>query len=494
MNFKTNIIRLTVCCVVLVSSSCSKFLDLEPETFRTDQNFWQSQDDAELAISGGYALLRQSLNYAAGVTHFAYGDLPSDEFVNASGEDWNDIVTMNWSLAIDATQTHRRMMRQRRYDLFYRVVDQSNRVLAFVPEIPTSAFESETVKNRILGEAYFLRAFTYFYMARVWGGVPLVLQSESPVDAVDVAQASEQEVLEQVLRDIDLAKPLLQWGDASADDRAVRANKGALMALEAHLHAWRGDYAACAVAADSVIARGGYAYVSRENYLRIFEGQSVEGIFEISQNKANEGTTAGIGNYSLREPYLVGITAVPNIRLVPETIAAFFGEDRASDLRFANAFDEVSFPSNPMCIKYANVDYQPATATSAAVRVFKNNIVIFRYADLKLLLAEALAATGRDDAARLVLNEVRAQAGLGEWEGTGTLIEAVFAERGRELFLEGHRYYDQVRMARHHGFFTFGNKMSAAEFQAGKYVWPFDPTILNLNKKLTQNAFWSSKL
>lgn len=475
----------------LCQSACNDFLDLKPQSYPTDENFWQTEEDANSAVSAIYALLRQALNYADGMTHYAYGDLPSDEFTSANGGTWPymNVIDMNWSFPVAASETWHPILRLRRYDMFYRAVDQSNRVLQYVSEMPVSAFSSEQDRNRFLGEAYYLRAFTYFYMSRVWGGVPLVTTSVNVVDAVDVPASGADEVLAQCLSDIEAAKGLLSWSQGSSTTRAIRANKGALYALAAHVYAWQGDYASSAIAADSVVQRGGYSYVARDSasYHRIYDGQSTEGIFEISQNATNEGSIMGIGNLTLVEPYLRGRTGAPGLMIAHSRIDDLYEED---DLRLQSVFDLTANEQSAICTKYANVTY--TNETSTAVPIFKNNIIVFRYSDIKLLQAEALAATGNEAAAIGVLNEVRAEAGLAPWDNSGNLFEEIIEERGRELFLEGHRFYDLIRLARHNGNMRFGPKMTSTEFNAGKYYWPFDPSLLSVNRQLRQTPFWSS--
>jgi hypothetical protein len=476
--------------LLLFAASCSDFLDLEPISEATDQTFWDTQDDANSAVAAMYALTRQAFNYSNGATFYAYGDLPSDEFGAVSDTYFEDVRLMNWSRAVASSETANVLYRLRRYDLFYRIIDQANRVIQRLPEMDASAFSSTSAYNHLLGEAYFMRAFTYFFMARVWGAVPLVITSAPTTEAMDVPVSSVQEVLTQVRADIDAAKPLLSWNNLSTADFSVRGNKGALFALEAHYAAWIGEYETCSSAADSVIQSGRYSYVGRDSvsYRRIFAGQSAEGIFEISQNGDNEGTISGIGSYTLISPYIRDAT-VPTFQTVSNRMDVLF--DESGDLREQNAFNVTANPSYAICTKYANVSY--TAEGSSGVRIFKNNIVIFRYADIVLLRAEALAATGRDAEAMSSLNEVRGRAGLPAWSQNGDLFEEVIQERARELFLEGHRFYDLIRLARRTGRVQYiADKMNNAEFAEGKYFWPFDPTLMVLNPLLRQTPYWTS--
>ncbi|MEI6949034.1 RagB/SusD family nutrient uptake outer membrane protein [Paraflavisolibacter sp. H34] len=482
---------------LLSLASCSKFLDKEPLSAATDENFWKTESEGNSAVAGGYALLRKALN--DGVAFYAYGDFPTDEFLPDLGQwEYGPITRLEWNQSISYAETGRVLMKLRRYDNFYRVIDQANRCIAYLPKIPLEKFTSSNAaaaREKLVGEAYFLRAFSYFYMARVWGGVPLVLQTNTDfANAVHLPRNTEAQVLAQAKSDIAEALKRLQWGVSTTGERAVRANKGAAFALLAHLEAWKGDYAASALAADSVLQKGGYQYVARSSYGTIFKGQSSEGIFEISQNTSNEGVSASgysIAGLTLRSPYLgIGIT-VPTLPLDESTLWPKYA-DSAVDLRVKNGF--AFFQSTePICTKYANIVY---TGSNQSGPVAQNNMVVFRLSDLALLKAEALAATGQFGEARNLLNGIRALAQAPAYTGADSgLFEYIIDERGRELFLEGHRFYDLVRLGRAKGILKFGgNRMTSAQFQEQKYYWPLEPYLMTLNPLLTQTDYWKTRM
>lgn len=477
--------------ILISAASCKKFLDEKPISVSTDETFWKNESDANSGVAAGYALLRKSLTAADGIAFYAYGDLPTDEYTTGEYR-FADVSNINWAISVPAAETWDRMMVLRRYDTFYSTIDQANRCIQKIPGVPDAEFSSATTKNHLIGEAYFLRAFNYFYMARIWGDIPLVINSGSIVDAVDQSRTPQAQVLDQCIKDVNTAIGLLSWNNPSANDRAVRANKGAAYALLAHIYAWKGDYTNCNIAATAVINANYYHFVSRQNFLDIFKGKSTEGIFEISQNAPNEGTLAGISFFTLKDPYLTTRTTNAIFTLNPTTLTQLFANN-TDDLRFNKSFALLS-TTDPICIKYANITYNTGENTVTAVA--HNNMIVFRLADIQLLKAEALAALSQYGPAKTLLNEVRAEAGLGEYTGTDDeLFEGIIDERGRELFLEGHRYYDLVRLGNKTGSAKFGAvKMSDADFKAGKHYWPLDPALMNINKKLTQTPFWSSKM
>ncbi|MCA5003826.1 RagB/SusD family nutrient uptake outer membrane protein [Sphingobacterium bovistauri] len=477
--------------ILLLLVSCKGFLDLEPKSEATDENFWKSQDDAKSAVAGMYALLRVALNGGYGIAHYAYGDLASDEVNSANVDPYHHIVNMNLNLSLASSNTGNAVYLLRRYDDFYKVIDQANRVIKHLNQMENSFFDSEKTKKYFIGEAYFIRSFTYFYLGRIWGGVPILTEATSPIYAVNHESATAEKVMEQSLNDLQEAKKYLDWRNLVNTDFAVRANKGAVFALEAHIGAWTGNYNSTIAAADSIINSEMYFYVSRDSlaYKTIFNGKSSEGIFEISQSATNEGTSVGIGTFTLASPKYHRTISSPRLVTSKTRIDELYND--RNDKRRKFTMDTTINSTFVICNKYSNISY-PEEGNNA-VPVFKNNIIIFRYSDIVLLKAEALAATNKSSQAIQVLDEVRMMSGLAPWSGNGTLMKAIFDERARELFMEAHRFYDMVRLYRHHGIFEFpASRMTQEQFNRGKYMWPFDPSLLNQNPLLKQTPYWAT--
>lgn len=505
---------ITICFLLLACGfqSCKKFLDRKPINQATDDNFWTNEAEADNSIAGAYALLRTALN-EMGFAYYYYGDFATDQFAAPpGGEDYPQLNSINWNFFIPPTELHRALIRMRRWDNFYRAIDQANRCLKYITDIPLENFTSSNkaaAKDALLGEAYFLRAFNYFYMCRVWGDVPMTLETY-----VDAAQAPhlprtpQLEVLDQCLADLQTAISKMTWRPAGAS-RAIRVSRGAAYALMAHIYAWRGEYDKVIPAADSVILNGGYTHVSRSTsatYLSMFRGNSSEGIFEISQNAATEGAggNPAYGNIinnvafrTLKSPYLATITGNSHFPLDRITLSTLFPDNADSvDYRRRNGFAFWG-STDPITIKYSNIIYTGPNNTSP---ISLNNIIVFRLADIKLLKAEALAATSSFADARSILDEIRGLANVSPYAGTDDkLFEGIIEERGRELFLEGHRFYDLVRLGKKTGILKFNGsgtviRMDDAQFQQGKYYWPVDPILIQVNPLLTQTPYWSDKM
>jgi hypothetical protein len=499
-DYKTKYIPqlLTFCFVAIFLNSCSNYLDEQPISQPSNVTFWRNGDDANSAVAGGYAQLRKALN--SGLSYYAHGDLGTDIFSTERElrSEFTDIMKFKLGISVPVTDTWKPMYKVRDFSIFYSAIKQADLCLKHIPEIPKDEFTDYDVQyNQYMGEAYFIRAFSYFYMARVWGNVPIVDSSDP--DVVDIKNYKREDVAKVLIKateDCQLALKYLAWSYNNDTDKVVRANAGAAWALLAHIDAWSGNYAACEIAAGNVINSNFYSYIDRNKYLDIFNGQSTESIFEIAQNSENEaqaGNGQSLTQYLLRGEYL-------KTRLnEKETVWQFdlttlkqtlFNDSK--DLRRTKGFAEFS-SDWPILLKYSKVIYTSPTSPLSI-----NNIVIFRLADIALLQAEAQAAQGKYAEARTTLNSIRTMAGLEESTATNDkLFEAVIEERGRELFMEGHRFYDLVRLAREKKVYKFGdsssNKITASQFERGKSYWPIQPTLLETNVLFTQTEYWKSE-
>lgn len=504
----THIILSLFTAAALISSvSCKKFLDQQPVSQAADQTGWKTDGDANTEIVACYALTRAAEN--SSLNPYAYGDLPTDEFndiTNGGDGAYQNVIRTDWAVSIPLANTYDPRMKLRVYTPYYTAIAESNRCLHFIPTMPVTAFNGVDAdgqaarKNNFLGEAYFTRAFNYFLMARQWGDVPLVTEYVKDASTLGpIARTPQAQILAQCISDIHMATQYLSWKDKSSSDQAIRADKGAAFALLAHIYAWKGDYDSCRMACDSVINSGSYDLVDGNNYMNIYKGQSSESIFEIAQNTQAESQllNVSISQYTLISPY-INIVTTPAWTINSGTFNQLYSD--ASDLRLQKAFYQVDNGGTTTisCIKYSNVKYIPTTGDPIGLGIAMNNIIVFRLADIMLLKAEALASGPNvDEAGALaIVNTIRARAGITTpLTGiTGTdLITTISDERGRELFLEGSRFYDLVRLARKTGILKFPY-INASEFQAGKYYWPVDPLLFTLNSLLTQTPFWADKI
>ena len=467
--------------------SCKKILDPDIIELPTAENAISSQADVEKAIAGAYAYLRAVVPDKA----FLMSDVRSNTFSSYSQSSNTRPET-----AI-ATNSASSLLNNGggNWNGFYTAIAQCNLVLDEIPSV--TSYDAAT-KRRHIGEASFIRALSYFYLVRFWGDVPLNLK---PVDIGNMGKAPQKDVLAQIKTDLDAAISNLDL-DYGANDRNVRATKGAAWAIKAHVLGWQQDFAGCEKMCDSVITRGLYRLVTdTSNLISIFYGKSSEGIFELNFDAGlRELQKNRVYNRTLGMPWYKdqsdGGGGTDRFILSPsrEQLNRMFVPDRR-DARLFTWFDKATYykgagPSNEDRVflgKYKSLQLKGDTSSQ---NINESNILITRLADIMLLRAEALAhpSVGRAADAAIWLNKVRDRAYAAQYAGGGDIQDTILAERRKELIGEGHYFFDLVRTRK----MPKDSKIVAADwYEKGAWLLPIDQTIIaKSNFMITQNEFW----
>lgn len=197
---------------VFGSLSCKKILEQEPKNSTYLETFWKSARDCQFALAGNYALLRNALTDKAN-RYYMYGDAVAKSYftIDYNGDGLEGIQNGDFTFQYNVQSLGN-------WTLFYKVITMSNTILKQVPSISDEALAKEvddpvTYRNRVLGQALFLRAFTYFEMTRVWGDVPLVVEAyDDPLRAPQLPRSKKEDVWKQIEEDCHAAAALLDWG------------------------------------------------------------------------------------------------------------------------------------------------------------------------------------------------------------------------------------------------------------------------------------------
>ena len=480
--------KLFVLILALTMSSCSNWLEMEPINQTTSEGFWVNEVAADQSIAGAYSLLRSALLSSGGSTFLNYGECNGSTLMSTS-EVYKFTSSSFWNPNMGEFQ----------WANFYKVTAQCNLILLKAAELDASLFKNgEAAKRKILGEAYFIRAFTYFYMVKVWGDVPLVLTSLQNVSEViskdgevlNVSRTPETKVLEQCIADLKLAETYLDYGTFGNNEWAVRANKATAEALMAHIYLWMHKSDLEEKAADDVITKGGYSLVDYSDPLAVqsmFTGRSTEGIFELNiKFDQSESTTDGITASTLYHPWIYNKLEKDVTWTVNKPYMVTLYED--GDLRLERFFGFWNL-EKPIILKYANVVYE--NPEEHLYPHGNSNVILLRLSDIILLRAEALQNLGRNAEAITLLNSIRNRAWATPYSGSDTDLKyAIFQEREKELIGEGHTYFDRIR-----GDEWMNQDWMTADRKALKgYYWPIAERYITNNPKLTQQAFWATKI
>jgi len=449
---KTNIIYkgFLILSLSVISISCQKFLEDKPKTSLTTGNSYTTASDIEAALNGCYNLF-----YSADYYQWEYvmiGDVGSD---NAYPGGNNEETFFDFNRHNLPASNHHNYVN---WGALYRGIARSNILLDKINTITDATLTAER-KNQIIGEASFLRAFNYYQLVKLYGGVPIELSSNTADPSVTrKARATETEVYDQIVLDLELAANNLpdNYGTVASINK-VRATKGSANALLAKVWAQRSnrDYTKVLTYADLVI-NGAGAYSLASNYADLFDGAhyfNSESILEIPFQEGNWSASSwGVQLFLAPEDGWQKY-CVPSKDLV----AAY--DDQGDAVRKNANIVFMTRDANGALISWPDENWNPCKDSTIGIPFnFKqkhpggwasgDDYYLLRLADIILLKAEAQNETGASAAAIATLNIIRNRAGLTSLLTTLTKDEtksAILTERRLELAFEGQRWDDLVR-------------------------------------------------
>lgn len=260
-------------------SSCKKQLEEKPYSFYSPENFYRNESDAKAAINGVYNEL------------YTY-DLYLQPFWNMTILDDDHVSGADWFLGTTGAGNPQAYFGwDRPWVGCYAIIARANTVLENVVNITDI---DPDVKNRILGEAYFLRGWAYFQLVQLYGGVPLRLKSLSADNPVtSVPRATVKETYEVVINDFKAAETkLLPLGHAKAGE-AGRVNQGVAKAFLAKAYLTM----ASGASTGNVTVRGGTDngyYTYAKDVVKGLEGLDAKAYYTLARDKANEVITSNL--------------------------------------------------------------------------------------------------------------------------------------------------------------------------------------------------------
>lgn len=457
---------LTIYLVFLFFTACSKVLDQTPEDKITEENFWKTPNDAESAATGIYATAQQ-LAQQYPLAFDAGSDATTGLLINYSPFSQHGIPVDN---LIVATYWQNN----------YTGIGRCNDLLKNVPNISDGMF-AQGQKARIMGEAYFMRAYFYYNLVKAYGGVPLVTVPYESFNAdFTIARSSVDDIYKQIIADLKQAEASLPVSYPSNIDTRGRGTKGGAQALLAKVYLSTKDYTNAAAKALEVINNSTYTLASGSAaYSSIFSANgknSTESIFEIQYVSSS---SQGNGLFSFYMPTGTPAGIQPgSYQIAPTT--KIINAYEAGDIRKAAALGLTS-NNIPYVNKYARL-------TNGT----EPNIFVTRLADIYLVRAEALNNLEQTTDAAAALNIIRRRAfGLpltaasvrdfpsaNDIANGYNLTLAIENERFKELAFEGQRFYDLART---------GRAKDVLGITADKTLWPIPLREIGRNPRLVQN-------
>lgn len=410
---------------VILLNSCEKFFSLTPDYEVPVDNLYKSESDFNIAVIGCYAKLQGQVNYYTELCEYRsdnmYLSAPTtgtqdrydiDQFKdNAS----NGIIEEAWAN-------------------FNNGVYRCNMVLDRID----NADIDEVSKKQFKGEALFIRAYTYFNMYRIWGGVPVTTKVVTVAEALKVKRASKVEMFELISGDLESIIQEEMLPATYSNQNIGRATIGAAKALLARVYLTFNESSKAVSILEPLITSGQYDLMNNiQDVFNVNNKNNKEIIFAVKFNKevVGEGhgawfSIANLSDESGRSPILDNLYDDSDARKELLEYKKVDGLNLYLMKKFYDLRDETN-------------------------KNYGNDQILIRFADVLLMYAEALNNVGysndADSDALKALNRVRTRSGLAPLDisdlpNQEAFKKAICKERQYEFPYEGHRWFDVVRM------------------------------------------------
>jgi len=478
----SSLVFLLVAAGSAILAACNKTIDKTPISSLTTSNFYKTAKDAESGLTGAYNSLYQQYYIW---DYQINGDAQADNCY-AGGNNPDNFAIDNFTLnALNGNAT-------RDWQGLYFGVANANAVTDNVPGINDVAWNGNTRKQQILGEAKFLRALHYFNLVTTYGDVPLVITNNGNTFPPRTAAAA---VYIQIEKDLISADSSLLPASGS-NPNIGRATQGSADALLAKVFAQQGKYDSCLIWCNKVLANNYYSLLP--NYADLFDGNhknTVESIFEIQH-----GTASGTTSYGpeLLLPFsLTGDTYAKFNVPTNDLIQTYRSENDTVRLDASVYFSVAADTNGAIPPPYTKFPVPFAYKWKQAGGYNSpDNQILLRLADIVLLKAEALNQTGQTALAIPLINQVRTRVHLPNTTAVNQtdVAAAILKERRLELALEGHRWLDLLRAGAQYTINLMNSQIDPNGkplnygLTTNKLLWPVPQAERDLDVNLSQNA------
>jgi hypothetical protein len=450
----------------LLSGSCRKFLDVGDPTDKVSANFVYGANSSAAAVLTGiyFDLQRQGEGFAHGRTSISlFAGLSADEF---------NVLPLSVYSGFYANADY--------YDFWSTIYRLIYRINAAIEGIDPSTKLSLDIKQQLLGEAKFLRAFCYFYLVNMYGDVPLLLTTDYKHNA-SARRSPEKQVYKQIIEDLISAEKSLkeEYVDADAMNSVLertRPNKWCASALLARVYLYTGDWGEAEHQATLVI-----------NNNTLYDTTALKDVFKITSREAiwqlEPVSDQGQLNTLEAEIYYLA-NGKPDEYLNPIWLSYTL---------------ESAFEENDMRKK---VWVETTSATGTEYHFFAKykrytigedadeNLMVLRLAEQYLIRAEARAQQGKIEASRSDINIIRRRARLDDVDVSSKeqLLNSIFRERQVEFFCEwGHRWFDLKRTGKLNTVMEHEAPLKQGVWMPYKKFYPIPLDDLKYNINLVQN-------
>jgi len=485
-------------------SACKKQLsDVQPQDAISKDQVLSDPNAAMTLYTGMYGLLR---SYNA--TFFQLGEGRSDI--------WTDGL---FTESVDGTYSQLSSQNISKLNApygnwagFYNLIYNLNNVIALFPQTKLS----QSDKDRMMAEAYGLRAYVYYTMLKTWGGVPLTTEPVKTINnAAETykARSSEADVMKQIKSDIESSLQLFGSSNVIPAGKRVYWNRVATLVLKGDVYIWSGtnmsggtaDFTTAKTALQEVENLQGPTLQLDANYADIFDpakksnnpeiifainyeiSQATMGVFGSFQVNNIQASTLSFAQASTPTvvsvyPYVNGANRVGmNQAMITRLTSG------PADQRITNTFKVLYSNTSPYAVRGVLLT-KWLGSTSGTSQIYNNDFPIYRYADVLLLMAEAKTKLGLDPSPEINLIRQRAYGATYTPYVNGSVTQnmnAILEEYLREFIGEGKRWW-ALRRAGDSYVYAAINPAYLSPTSTAKLLLPLSTSMLNNDPLLTQ--------
>lgn len=469
MKYKFNrSVWLNVCVVILmiIGAGCKKFIEIDPPVLTPESNeVYNNDGTAAAALTGVYARMIAGNAFSSGSGSLSLkAGLSADELSNFSTD--LDITQFYTNRLLNTNATF--------WNELYPYIYTAN---SAIEGLTAAQKVRPAIKQQLLGEAKFIRAFFYFYLVNLYGEVPLITSTDYNINA-KAKKAPVEEVYGQIISDLNDAVNQLSTSYLGADAFTIstertRPIKWAAAALLARAYLYKGDWLHAETTATSVI-NNAELYELLPDLNQVFLKNSKEAIWQL------QPIAPGYNTYDANTFVL---TAFPG-RRQPAVLSSFLmGSFQTRDLRFINWTKDTVIDGTTYTYPFKYKVYGNGLPLT-------EYLMVLRLPEQYLIRSEARAQQNNLAGAQADLNIIRNRAGLSNTNATTktAIASAILQERRVELFTEwGHRWLDIKRTGMVNGIMSTVTPLKGGTWNPDWQLYPIPLTEIQKDPNLTQN-------
>lgn len=492
---------------VITFSACESELELTSPSQLTAAGFWDTEEGAKTAHTGMYANLRSSAG-----TLWLLGEMRSDIWGGRTYESPSNESLIESNITVATAP----------FSGWAGLYTRIHRVNDFLVNAPNVTFNDESEKSHLLGQAYGLRALYYYTLLKTWGDVPIILEPLTDVDpsALSRARSPQNDVMAQIKSDLAASLSAFGSDDSFYQGSRIFWSKAATLALKGDVFIWSGnllgggtaDFNEAKTALQQIASLGVSLESSIDNLWGVGNEDTNEFIFamQYKRDEASNLYNSLTGRSTEINPQFNDagesmsdfvIAGANRYGQSEKTILLLEDSDDARrDATFIRLYTDdnggAGYPNYNEPTYFGSIFKKFLGRVDGSERIFENDVPVYRYADVILLLAEAKNLLGEDPSGEI--NQIRQRAyGANYVAVTHAYVNstptdnanAILDERYKEFIGEGKRWWDLRRAG---DSFVYDNVSFISPSDSQLLLLPITEGMIGRNPLLDQTTGYTN--